>query len=140
MYQQENKVVVWCNYIWRADGWKDKIGLMSISDWNQTIAQYINKASADIHRKTMCGGADIIEISPNIEFLFDSLPQYNITNKTFGGRYKVIINDSTSSMIKLYKETNKSLSRVIEVTGLDEPFKDEAPLIKKNYMYLLIKY
>ncbi len=144
MYQQHNKVEVWSNIIWEANGWMhnhpDRYRYFSLADWNQTIVSRINQASADIHRKTMDGGGDILEVSSNVEDILDYLPQYNITNKIFAGRYKIIIKDTTSSMIKVYNQKDKSVCRIIEIIGLSEPFKDEEPVITKNYKYLLIKY
>lgn len=111
----------------------------SYEEWNQTLISRINQASADIHQKTLNGGGNVIEVSPNVLYIFDSFPQHNRHTMQMGG-YKVIVNPATSSMLKIYKDDDKDLCRIIEVLGLKEEFKDEEPVVKKNYKYLLISY
>jgi hypothetical protein len=143
MLLPNKQTILWCNITWNSQGMlsnnPNNFHNYSYEEWNQTLISRINQASADIHQKTLKGGGDVIEISPNVEYIFDSFPNYNRHTRQMGG-YQVIVNPATSSMLKIYRDDDKDLCRVIEVLGLKEGFKDEEIVIKKNYKYLLIKY
>ncbi len=143
MLLPNKQTILWCNITWDSQGClrnnPNNFHNYSYEEWNQTLINRINQASADIHQKTFNGGGDVIEISPNVEYIFDSFRNYNRHTRQMGG-YKVIVNPATSSMLKVYRHDNKDLCRIIEVLGLKEEFKDEEPVVKKNYKYLLISY
>lgn len=108
-------------------------------DWNQTLISKINECSAKILESSF-NCADTIEISPNIEGIFDTLIYYNRHTRKLGESKKVIINPNSSSMVKVYNSCEKSNYRIIEVTGLSEPFKYEEVLDVLEYKYLLLRY
>jgi hypothetical protein len=133
----QQRTIIWGNLLWDSEGYLRNLQY-SYDDWNNTLMSKINQASSDIHMKTFNGGGDVIEISPNVEYIFDSFSYYDRHRRQMGC-YKVIVNPATSSMVKIYRHDNKELFRIIEVLGLKEEFKDEEVVIKKNYKYLLIK-
>lgn len=74
----------------------DSKGLMGNSnffgtqrDWNQTLIATINTISADIHRKTMSGGANLLIISPETESFIQSLDYMEHDYKEFVGYCKL---------------------------------------------------
>jgi hypothetical protein len=139
----QQRTIIWGNLLWDSQGHyrnhADRYNNYSYDEWNLTLISRINQASADIYQKTLKGGGNVIEVSPNVLHIFDSFPSHNRHTMQMGG-YKVIVNPATSSMLKIYKDDDKDLCRIIEVLGLKEGFKDEEIIIKKNYKYLLIKY
>jgi len=144
MLLPNTQTILWSNITWDSQYNRqynpNNFHNYSYIEWNQTLITRINQASADIHQKTLKGGGNVIEISPNVESIFDTFYTYDITNKILGNRYKVIVNPATSSILKVYNDNDKDVCRIIEVLGLKEGFKDEEPVVKKNYKYLLIKY
>ena len=97
----------------------------------------VNEASGNIHKKLFNGGSNTLEISSNVEFILEELEYYDITNKIFGGRHNVIINEEWDSVIQVYDSRNKSFVQTIGIFGLGI---DPNMGSSKNYKYLLIKY
>ena len=61
----------------------------TVSEWYETLAETINDVSAQIHRKTLRGGANFIVVSPEVA---------NILEFTSGYRASVTADDETGSV------------------------------------------
>ena len=135
------------SYVWDVNGWRKLTSNhITISDWNQTLVSKINECSAQVFKANkQFGGADLIEISPNLIDIFESLEYYDSETNTLSGRYDVIINDNWVSAIKIYNQTHPLNYRTIGVIGLGEYKSDEIAKSNKSVdkiydlMYLLIR-
>ena len=115
---------------WNINDWTTKRVLWTSKDWNQTLLTKINQCSAQIFREV--GKADTIEVSPNILHVFESMDYYDRHVMVLSGRYKLIVNKDWVSVVKVYKQNNSHIYKVIEILGLE-------PLSMKNYMFLSLR-
>ena len=95
------------NLRWDYNGWK-RLGTNAIpytqKDWNQTLITTINQVSAQIHKSTLRGGANLIVVSSEVSAVFDDLEYFHVSNAspeqdqynmgiervgTLAGRYQV---------------------------------------------------
>ncbi len=87
-------------------------------DWNQTLTTKINQCSAQIHKASMCGGADVIECGTNLETIFNDLDYYHSKKKQFGGRYSVVFKDELQNRVKVYNRKRPDLVYYVNVRGI----------------------
>ena len=94
------------NLRWDYNGWRRLANTTSYTqkDWNQTLITAINQLSAQIHKSTLCGGANWIVVSSEVSAIFDDLEYFHVSNAspeqdqynmgiervgTLAGRYQV---------------------------------------------------
>lgn len=98
-------------------------------DWNQTMMTKINQISGQIHRTTLKGGGNTIEINPRLKSLFDSM-EYCHTNEETGemnflGRYKILLNEEIGeNTIKVKFVDPKPISQDGEVYLIPNQIKE----------------
>ena len=87
-------------------------------DWTQTLITKINQLSAQIHKGTMRGGANVIVIPPELLGIIEGLEYYNSNNKTLGNRYKIIVDNTIHpSTILVYFDPPKNLEPLVDVNN-----------------------
>jgi hypothetical protein len=92
---------------WDYNGWRKASTAASPytqKDWNQTLITRVNQTSAQIHKSTLRGGANIIVVSSEISAIFDDLEYFHVSDAnpeqdqynmgierigTLSGRYQV---------------------------------------------------
>jgi len=92
---------------WDYNGWRRASSAASPytqKDWNQTLITRVNQTSAQIHKSTLRGGANIIVVSSEISAIFDDLEYFHVSDAnpeqdqynmgierigTLSGRYQV---------------------------------------------------
>jgi hypothetical protein len=92
---------------WDYNGWRKASSAASPytqKDWNQTLITKVNQVSAQIHKSTLRGGANIIVVSSEISAIFDDLEYFHVSDAnpeqdqynmgierigTLSGRYQV---------------------------------------------------
>lgn len=74
------KFAAW-NLRWDFLGWK-KTGSQKYTEkeWKQTLITKINQLSAQIHKRTLRGGANFIVVSSEVSALFDDLENFMVSN------------------------------------------------------------
>jgi hypothetical protein len=105
---------------WFYNGWQsatpDK-GPFTQHDWNQTIMTVINRASSKVHGRTFRGGVNKLLVPTKLRPLIDSLEyshEIEDGNYMFGGRYKIMFDDSLVDEILCFRDLTDS---EIGVTG-----------------------
>jgi hypothetical protein len=92
---------------WDYNGWRKSSSVANPytqKDWNQTLITRVNQVSAQIHKSTLRGGANIIVVSSEISAIFDDLEYFHVSDAnpeqdqynmgierigTLSGRYQV---------------------------------------------------
>ena len=92
---------------WDVNGWRRMAGFSTNytqKDWNQELVTKINQVSAQIHKSTLRGGANVIVVSSEISAVFDNLEFFHVSDASaesdqynmgiervgsLGGRYQV---------------------------------------------------
>lgn len=89
-------------------------------DWNQTLITKINQLSAQIHKATLRGGGNVIVTSPQLICIFESLEYYDVSNKTLGNRYNVIVDHGIHPMdVLVYYDAPEHIKN-IRIDGIGE--------------------
>jgi hypothetical protein len=107
----KNTLIPYFHINWNLKGYVDNEKFQGEKkDWFQTLQEKINYISAQIHKATLLGGANTIEINGKNLYLIKHLDYYNKDTKQIGGRYNVIINNSLDiNSILIYHDSPGSI-------------------------------
>ena len=68
---------------WDVNGWRRQAGFSTNytqKDWNQELMTKVNQISAQIHKSTLCGGANFIVVSSEVSAVFDNLEYFHVSD------------------------------------------------------------
>lgn len=112
-----NKDQTYNNTTWDFNGYRG-IGMTSIfysqAEWNATLMTKINMISNMIARDSHRSIADTIEVNPKMMGIIGSMLLFNANDYILGGRFNVIVNDSTEENT-IYVYNKAVLDHLIQI-------------------------
>ena len=87
------------------------------NDWNQTLITKINQLSAQIHKSTLRGGANVIKMHPRFLPLFDTLEYFKVLKSgkmMLTSKYEIILDENIEENVLFVSHNDEELNTLEE--------------------------